>query len=67
LVRDEIWRVIEDIRRAGIACVVVDKNIGRLLDIADRHVLLVKGRVSFNGDGAALAADPERLHRDLGV
>ncbi|MDX1711442.1 MAG: ABC transporter ATP-binding protein [Rhodovibrionaceae bacterium] len=67
LVRDEIWRVIREIRRAGIACVVVDKNIGKLLEVADRHVLLVKGRVVFNGDGAALVADPDRLHRDLGV
>jgi branched-chain amino acid transport system ATP-binding protein len=67
LVREEIWRVIAEIRVAGIACVVVDKNVGRLMQVADRHVLLVKGRVAFNGDGAALAADPERLHRDLGV
>jgi branched-chain amino acid transport system ATP-binding protein len=67
MVREEIWRVIREIRRAGIACIVVDKNIGKLLEIADRHVLLVKGRVAFNGDGAALAADPDRLHRDLGI
>ena len=67
LIREEIWRVLREIKRAGIACVIVDKNIKRLLEIADRHVLLVKGSVEFDGNGEALAADPERLHRHLGV
>ncbi len=59
--------MVAEIKGAGIACVIVDKNIKRLLDLADRHVLLVKGRVEFNGDGGALTADPDRLHRHLGV
>jgi branched-chain amino acid transport system ATP-binding protein len=67
LVREEIWRVIAEIRKTGIACVVVDKNVKKLMELADRHVILVKGEVVFNGDGAGLMADPEFLHRSLGV
>jgi len=67
LIREEIWRVVGEIRAADIACVIVDKNIKCLMALADRHVLLVKGQVVFDGDSAALAADPERLRRDLGV
>jgi branched-chain amino acid transport system ATP-binding protein len=67
LIREEIWQVVNGIREGGIACVIVDKNIGRLMRLADRHVLLVKGRVTFDGDSDSLSADPERLHRDLGV
>ncbi len=67
LIRAEIWRVLETVKASGIACVIVDKNVNQLLDIADRHVILAKGRVVFAGDRAALLADPELLHRHLGV
>ncbi|MEX0922662.1 MAG: ABC transporter ATP-binding protein [Rhodovibrionaceae bacterium] len=67
LIREEIWKVVRAIKASGIACVIVDKNIKRLLEIADRHVMLVKGRVVFDGDSVALLADPELLHRHLGV
>ncbi len=35
--------------------------------IADRNVILVKGRVVFDGDGKTLLAQPDLLHRHLGV
>ena len=67
LMREEIWRVIRVIKDAGIAVVIVDKNVGRLTELADRHMILVKGRVVFDGGRDELIADPERLHRYLGV
>ena len=67
LMREEIWRVIRVIKDAGIAVVIVDKNVGRLTELADRHMILLKGRVAFDGDRDELIADPERLHRYLGV
>ena len=53
LIREEIWRVIGEIKKLGIATIIVDKNVKRLVDIADRHHILVKGRIVFEGDGAA--------------
>ena len=67
LMREEIWRVIRVIKDAGIAVVIVDKNVGRLTELADRHMILVKGRVVFDGGRDELIADPERLHRYLSV
>jgi branched-chain amino acid transport system ATP-binding protein len=67
LVREEIWRVIAEIKNTGIACVIVDKNVKKLVELADRHVILVKGEVVFDGDGDRLMADPAFLHRNLGV
>ncbi|MCR9222040.1 MAG: ABC transporter ATP-binding protein [Alphaproteobacteria bacterium] len=67
LIREEIWRVLGEIKRAGIACLVVDKNVKRLVEICDRHLLLVKGEIVFEGDGEALMADADFLHRHLGV
>ncbi len=67
LIREEIWQVIRRIKTAGVACVVVDKNVGKLLDLADRHVILAKGRVVFTGSGTSLRRQPDLLQRHLGV
>jgi branched-chain amino acid transport system ATP-binding protein len=67
LIREEIWRVIRAIKAVGIATVIVDKNVATLLDLADRHVILVKGAVAFAGSSAELRQQPDLLHRHLGV
>jgi branched-chain amino acid transport system ATP-binding protein len=66
-VRDEIWATLRLISQSGIASVVVDKNLDDLLVLADRHVILSKGEVVFEGDTAALRADEALIHRHLGV
>ena len=67
LIAGEIWRVLADIRRHGIATLIVDKNYAKVTAIADRNVILVKGRVVFEGDTPALLAQPDLLRRHLGV
>ena len=67
LIREEIWRVIGEIKKAGIAAVIVDKNVKRLIHVADRHHILVKGHIAFEGDGKELMANPELLTRHLGI
>jgi branched-chain amino acid transport system ATP-binding protein len=63
----EIWAIIGEIRRQGIAAVLVDKNHAAVSAIADRNVILVKGTVVFEGDSRSLLAQPELLQRHLGV
>ncbi len=63
----EIWSILGDIRRHGIATLIVDKNYAAVTSIADRNVILVKGRVVFEGDTPTLLSQPELLHRHLGV
>ena len=67
LVAREIWRVIASLRHAGVAAVVVDRNVGAVLAHADRCTLLVKGDVVADLPSAALRAQPELLHRHLGL
>ena len=67
LVVAEIWRVIGEIRAHGIATLIVDKNYRAVTAIANRNVILVKGRVVFEGDSRTLVADLDLLHRHLGV
>ena len=63
----EIWRIIGQIRDHGIATLVVDKNYAAVTAITNRNVILVKGRVVFEGDSPTLKAQPDVLHRHLGV
>jgi branched-chain amino acid transport system ATP-binding protein len=63
----EIWNILGDIRAHGIATLIVDKNYRSVTAIADRNVILVKGRAVFEGDSRKLLAQPETLHRHLGV
>ncbi len=67
LVRLEIWRCLERLKATGMAMLVIDKNIGALLRLADHHVIIEKGRVVWNGPGEALRAQPELLHEYVGV
>jgi branched-chain amino acid transport system ATP-binding protein len=67
LIAKEIWAVIRLLRASGIAAIIVDKNFAAVSAIADRTVVLVKGRVAFAGSAADLKAQPEILHRHLGV
>lgn len=67
LIREEIWSCIERLRQAGQTLIVVDKYVSRLVRIADRHFILEKGRVAWQGSSAELAADKGLWHRYLGV
>ena len=67
LVRAEIWRCLERLKRDGLTLIVIDKNIGPLTRLADRHYIVEKGRIAWSGDSAALIGAPEILHQYVGV
>ena len=67
LIRQEIWATICRLRSSGVAVLVVDKDIETLTTIADRCLIIAKGRIVYNGTPAALAADREMMLRHLGV
>jgi branched-chain amino acid transport system ATP-binding protein len=67
LIRAEIWRCLARLKESGLAILVIDKNVGALLRVADRHFLIERGRVVWSGASPALAAAPDIQHRYLGV
>jgi branched-chain amino acid transport system ATP-binding protein len=67
LIAKEIWRIVRTIRESGIAAIIVDKNFAVLSALTDRNVILVKGRVVFEGTGNELGKQPELLHQHLGI
>ncbi|HKB77191.1 MAG TPA: ABC transporter ATP-binding protein [Myxococcales bacterium] len=50
--RQQIWAALRRLRSEGTAALIVDKEVRRLLEIGDRHLILVKGRVAFSGTTA---------------
>ena len=67
LIRKEIWSVVRQIKQSGIAAVIVDKDIKALLELADRNIILSKGRIVYEGSSQELAAHPEIHTQHLGV
>jgi branched-chain amino acid transport system ATP-binding protein len=67
LIRAEIWRCLGRLKDAGLAILVIDKNVEALTRIADRHYLIERGRVVWHGTSRELAAAPDVQHRYLGI
>ena len=67
LIAREIWAILRRIRASGIAAVIVDKTHAAVTAIADRCVILVKGRTVFADAAAALRAEPGLFQKHLGV
>ncbi len=67
LIRHEIWSCLGRLKREGQAILVIDKNVGALIGLADRHHIVEKGRVVWTGSSTDLAGDKELQHRYLGV
>ena len=67
LVREEIWRCLDQLRAQGQTILVIDKYVHRLIKLADHHTIIERGRVVWQGDSAQLAADPGLWQRYIGV
>ncbi|MEM7408296.1 MAG: ABC transporter ATP-binding protein [Pseudomonadota bacterium] len=67
LVRQEIWQCIENLKANGQSILLIDKSVDALTRIGDRHYILERGRVVWEGDSVALRADLETQQSRLGV
>ena len=67
MVRHEIWAAIAALKERGCAIVIVDKNLNDVGRLAERMVVLEKGRVAWSGPSATLCGDEALQRRYLGV
>lgn len=67
LIRAEIWQALGELKTEGLSLIVIDKNLGPLLDLADRHFVLEKGLVVWSGTSSQLREDTRIVHEYLGV
>jgi branched-chain amino acid transport system ATP-binding protein len=67
LVRVQIWRSLAQLKTTGMSILVVDKNLQSLLNVADRHYILEKGRIVWSGSCEVLRHNPEIRNQYLSV
>jgi branched-chain amino acid transport system ATP-binding protein len=69
LVVDQIFELLERLRSEGTTILLVEQNVHRALEIADRAYVLASGRVESQGQAAALraSAEIERAYLGIGV
>jgi branched-chain amino acid transport system ATP-binding protein len=67
LVRDEIHAVLQQLREDGTAILLIDKDVAPLLRLADRHLVLVKGRIVFRGSSAEFRARSDEVLAHLRI
>lgn len=64
---EEMFRVIEEINRAGVTVLLVEQNTEHALAIAHRGFVLESGRVALSGTGAELLANEQVRQAYLGL
>ena len=67
LVRNEIWRCLNKLKKEGISMLVVDKNIRDLARVADMHYVIEKGQIVWQGNSTELLNHKDYLGNKLGI
>jgi branched-chain amino acid transport system ATP-binding protein len=67
LIRNEIWQGLRTLKNNGHAILIIDKNLDALMRLADRHCIMQKGRIVWQGTTGALAVDGALKSHYLGV
>lgn len=67
VIRSEIWACLNLLKSEGQSILIVDKNLRELKRLADRHVIIEKGRTVWQGSSADLDRDAEQVQRYVGI
>ncbi len=63
----EVFEVVRTIREAGTSILLVEQNVSRALEVADRGYVLETGRIVLQGPSADLLANPQVRTAYLGL
>jgi len=67
VIRTEIWHVVEKLKAQGQSILLIDKNLGVLKRLADRHYIIEKGRTVWQGTGGDLDNDAAKVQAYVGL
>lgn len=67
IVVDEIFRIIEGLRKQGIAIFLIEQNVQQTLEIADRAYVLENGRITLEGESENLLQEEHIRKAYLGL
>jgi len=62
LLVDEFFHIIKQVREEGITILLVEQNVHKSLEIADRAYILENGRITLDGNSSDLLED-ERIRK----
>jgi branched-chain amino acid transport system ATP-binding protein len=67
LIVKEIFRIVTDLRRDGVAILLVEQNARAALQVADQAYVMELGEFTMNGPASELAADNRVIESYLGL
>lgn len=65
--RDEIWKTLAVLKDEGLAQIVIDKHLAPLLRLAERHYIIERGRIVWEGDSRSSSENARIKVTYLGV
>ncbi len=67
LVQDGIWECLQQIKNTGMSILVIDKDVGALLKLVDRHYVLQKGEIHAVQTSHEIRSNREEIDRFLAL
>ncbi|MEQ5773940.1 MULTISPECIES: ABC transporter ATP-binding protein [unclassified Thalassospira] len=67
VIRTDIWACIRKLRDLAQTVLIIDGNLDALMAVCDRHYVLEKGQIVWNGSSEQFANAPEIKKNHLGI
>jgi branched-chain amino acid transport system ATP-binding protein len=67
LLVDQVMSTVAGLHAAGITILLVEQNLRKALEVADRGLVIETGRVRLEGTSAELSANPDIRAAYLGL
>ncbi|GFE51390.1 ABC transporter ATP-binding protein [Roseobacter cerasinus] len=67
LIREEIWSMLDRLKRSGLSILLVDKNLDELSRISDHYYVIEKGRIVWRGNAADFGANRSEVEQFLHI
>ncbi|MBV8580328.1 MAG: ABC transporter ATP-binding protein [Candidatus Eremiobacteraeota bacterium] len=67
LVVEDVYRILAELKKTGVAILLVEQNALLALKLADRAYVLDSGRITHSGPAADLATDRARIRSLMGL
>ncbi|HIU75085.1 MAG TPA: ABC transporter ATP-binding protein [Candidatus Pelethocola excrementipullorum] len=67
IVVDEVFRILRQLKEAGTSMLIIEQNLVKALQIADRGYVLETGKITLAGESQELLANPDVRKAYLGI
>ena len=67
IVVDEVFRILRDLRESGVSMLLIEQNLVKALELADRGYVLETGNIVMKGPAKQILADPAVRKAYLGI